>query len=60
LTALAAMSSFASIGSALFPFIAGALAAAKGVGVIQPFMLGILSTMGALWCLFPSRFGMTS
>jgi len=60
LTALAAMSSVASIGSAMFPFIAGVLASAKGVGSLQPFMCGILGVMGTLWCFFPSRVGMTS
>ncbi|KAF8610804.1 MFS general substrate transporter [Ceratobasidium sp. AG-I] len=55
MTAFATMSSFASIGSALYPFITGALANAKGVAVLQPMMLGILSIMAGLWCLFPTR-----
>ncbi|KAG9075068.1 hypothetical protein FS749_013306, partial [Ceratobasidium sp. UAMH 11750] len=55
MTALATMSSFASIGSALYPFVTGALANAKGVAVLQPVMLGILSVMAGLWCLFPTR-----
>lgn len=55
MTAFATMSSFASIGSALYPFITGALANAKGVAVLQPMMLAILSVMAGLWCLFPTR-----
>ncbi|CEL51696.1 Bypass of stop codon protein 6 OS=Saccharomyces cerevisiae (strain ATCC 204508 / S288c) GN=BSC6 PE=1 SV=1 [Rhizoctonia solani AG-1 IB] len=55
MTALATMSSFASIGSALYPFITGVLANAKGVAVLQPMMLGILSVMAGLWCFFPTR-----
>ncbi|QRV86355.1 major facilitator superfamily transporter [Ceratobasidium sp. AG-Ba] len=55
MTALATMSSFASIGSALYPFVTGAIANAKGVAVLQPVMLGILSVMAGLWCLFPTR-----
>lgn len=59
LTALAAMSSVASIGSAIFPFIAGVLASAEGVVSLQPFMCGILGVMGTLWFFFPSRVGMS-
>ncbi|KAG8686048.1 hypothetical protein FRC09_014382, partial [Ceratobasidium sp. 395] len=55
MTALATMSSFASIGSALYLFVTGAIANAKGVAVLQPIMLGILSIMAGLWCLFPTR-----
>ncbi|CAE6516666.1 unnamed protein product [Rhizoctonia solani] len=55
MTALATMSSFGSIGSALYPFVTGVLANAKGVAVIQPMMLGILSVMAGLWCFFPTR-----
>jgi hypothetical protein len=55
MTALATMSSFASIGSALYPFVTGAIANAKGVAVLQPMMLGILSVMAGLWCFFPTR-----
>ncbi|KAL5635472.1 hypothetical protein ACGC1H_004310 [Rhizoctonia solani] len=55
MTALATMSSFASIGSALYPFITGVLANTKGVAVLQPMMLGILSVMAGLWCFFPTR-----
>ncbi|KAF8710294.1 hypothetical protein RHS03_01867, partial [Rhizoctonia solani] len=55
MTALATMSSFASIGSALYPFVTGVLANAKGVAVLQPMMLGILSVMAGLWCFFPTR-----
>ncbi|KAG8974173.1 hypothetical protein FRC05_007749 [Tulasnella sp. 425] len=59
LTALAAMSSVASIGSAVFPFLAGVLASAEGVASLQPFMCGILGVMGTLWFFFPSRVGMS-
>ncbi|KAH7340996.1 major facilitator superfamily domain-containing protein [Rhizoctonia solani] len=55
MTALATMSSFASIGSALYPFITGVIANTKGVAVLQPMMLGILSVMAGLWCFFPTR-----
>ncbi|KAG8691080.1 hypothetical protein FRC11_006987, partial [Ceratobasidium sp. 423] len=55
MTALATMSSFASIGSAFYPFVTGVLANAKGVAVLQPMMLGILSVMAGLWCFFPTR-----
>jgi len=59
LTALAAMSSVASAGSALFPFFAGILATTEGAVSLQPFMCGILGMMGALWCFLPSRVSMT-
>ncbi|CAE7232259.1 unnamed protein product [Rhizoctonia solani] len=55
MTALATMSSFGSIGSALYPFVTGVLANSKGVAVLQPMMLGILSVMACLWCFFPTR-----
>ncbi|CAE6413737.1 unnamed protein product [Rhizoctonia solani] len=55
MTALATMSSFGSIGSALYPFIMGVIANTQGVAVLQPMMLGILSVMAGLWCFFPTR-----
>ncbi|KAG9085360.1 hypothetical protein FS749_004472 [Ceratobasidium sp. UAMH 11750] len=55
MTALATMSSCAQMGSAICPFVTGVLANAKGVGVLQPILLGILSLMAGLWCLFPTR-----
>ncbi|KAF8608291.1 MFS general substrate transporter [Ceratobasidium sp. AG-I] len=55
MTALATMSSCAQMGSAICPFITGVLANARGVGVLQPILLAILSLMAGLWCLFPTR-----
>ncbi|KAF9520632.1 hypothetical protein BS47DRAFT_1357438 [Hydnum rufescens UP504] len=56
LTALATMSSSASIGSALFPFLAGVIANSTSVKAIEPMVLILLSGMAGLWFLFPSRF----
>lgn len=55
MTALATMSSCAQMGSAICPFITGVLANAKGVSVLQPILLAVLSLMAGLWCLFPTR-----
>ncbi|KDQ12802.1 hypothetical protein BOTBODRAFT_410933 [Botryobasidium botryosum FD-172 SS1] len=55
MTALATMSSFASMGSALFPFLTGVLANAKGPYVLQPMLLGMFCVMGCLWFVFPVR-----
>ncbi|ETS77687.1 hypothetical protein PFICI_09749 [Pestalotiopsis fici W106-1] len=40
-------------GSAAFPFMTGAIASAKGVGVLQPIMIALLGGMCVLWFLMP-------
>jgi fucose permease len=40
-------------GAAIFPFAVGAIAQAKGVGVLQPFALGLLGAILAVWLFLP-------
>lgn len=40
-------------GAAIFPFLVGALASAKGVWVLQPFVLSMLSVCMAVWLAMP-------
>jgi fucose permease len=40
-------------GGAIFPFIVGAIAQAKGVRTLQPIILAILVTISGLWLLLP-------
>lgn len=40
-------------GGTIFPFGIGALAEARGVWVMQPFMLGLLVVLAVTWLLYP-------
>jgi hypothetical protein len=40
-------------GSAALPFVIGSLAQAKGVGVLQPVFLAVLTSLLVLWVCFP-------
>lgn len=40
-------------GGAIFPFIVGAIAQAKGVGVMQPIVLAMLAMLLVIWLCFP-------
>ncbi|KAG0695917.1 MFS general substrate transporter [Suillus ampliporus] len=40
-------------GSALVPFVAGALAQSSGIKSLQPLLVGIMGLMTALWALVP-------
>jgi fucose permease len=44
---------FGGGGAAIFPFAVGAIAQAKGVKVLQPIVLAILSAIFILWCGLP-------
>ncbi|KZP08221.1 hypothetical protein FIBSPDRAFT_901468, partial [Athelia psychrophila] len=41
-------------GSALFPFITGALASKVGIKSLQPLLVGMMSLMVGLWMLVPA------
>ena len=40
-------------GGAVFPFAVGAIAQAKGVGVLQPIILALIVVIAGLWLSFP-------
>ena len=40
-------------GGAIFPFIVGAVAQAKGVKTLQPIILALLAAIAGLWLLLP-------
>ncbi|KAJ3778318.1 MFS general substrate transporter [Lentinula raphanica] len=44
---------FGQAGSAALPFLTGALADAVGISSLQPLLVGMMSTMIALWLLVP-------
>jgi fucose permease len=44
---------FGGSGGAIFPFIVGAIAQAKGVRTLQPIILVILGVISGLWLLLP-------
>ncbi|TGO62266.1 hypothetical protein BOTNAR_0116g00030 [Botryotinia narcissicola] len=46
---------FGGSGGAVFPFIVGALAQAKGVKALQPVVLALLVTISGLWMLVPRK-----
>ena len=41
------------IGGTVFPFAIGAIAASKGVQVLQPIILALIVVLAALWLAFP-------
>ncbi|KAI9798030.1 MAG: hypothetical protein M1835_005033 [Candelina submexicana] len=52
-SAIGFAAAFGGSGGALFPFAVGALAQAKGVQVLQPFVLAVLAVILGLWLLLP-------
>ncbi|KAM0130476.1 hypothetical protein ACHAP3_007342 [Botrytis cinerea] len=46
---------FGGSGGAIFPFIVGALAQAKGVKALQPVVLALLVTISGFWMLVPRK-----
>ncbi|KAL1740986.1 major facilitator superfamily domain-containing protein [Schizophyllum fasciatum] len=42
-------------GSAVLPFITGALAQSKGISSLQPFLVALMGTMVLLWALVPRK-----
>ncbi|KAG9780813.1 MFS general substrate transporter, partial [Aureobasidium melanogenum] len=44
---------FGGTGGTVFPFIIGAIAASKGVKVLQPIILALIVVLGIIWLLFP-------
>ncbi|KAB5592211.1 Gallate transporter [Ceratobasidium theobromae] len=48
------IASFGQAGSAVFPFMTGALSQKHGVTVLQPMLVGMLGAMIVLWMLIPS------
>lgn len=55
-SAIGFAAAFGGGGAALFPFAVGAIAQAKGVQVLQPVILALLTAILALWCLLPGGF----
>ena len=41
------------VGGTVFPFAIGAIAAAKGVKVLQPIIMALIAVLGILWLCFP-------
>ena len=52
-SAMGFATSIGGIGGAAMPFAVGALAQSKGVKVLQPFILGLLVLILALWLSLP-------
>lgn len=55
-SAIGFAAAFGGGGAAVFPFVVGAIAQAKGVRVLQPVVLALLVVILALWCLLPGGF----
>ncbi|CAE6397427.1 unnamed protein product [Rhizoctonia solani] len=48
------IASFGQAGSAVFPFMTGALAQKHSVRVLQPMLVGMISALIVLWTLIPA------
>ncbi|KAH0835909.1 MFS general substrate transporter [Lanmaoa asiatica] len=46
---------FGQAGSALLPFMTGAIASKSGISALQPLLVAMMASMTALWALVPSR-----
>lgn len=55
-SAIGFAAAFGGGGAALFPFVVGAIASAKGVQVLQPVVLALLAVIFGLWCTLPGGF----
>ncbi|KAJ3836419.1 hypothetical protein F5878DRAFT_541416, partial [Lentinula raphanica] len=51
--AISWITGFGQAESAALPFLTGALADAVGISSLQPLLVGMMSTMIALWLLVP-------
>src|SRR3984885_1613815 len=49
---------FGGGGAAVFPFVVGAIAQAKGVQVLQPIALALLAAITVIWFILPGGFGL--
>ncbi|KZT62940.1 MFS general substrate transporter [Calocera cornea HHB12733] len=49
------IASFGQVGSAVFPFITGALSQHFGVQVLEPILVGMLALLILLWAMVPTR-----
>jgi fucose permease len=52
-SAIGFAAAFGASGAAVLPFAVGAIAQAKGVEVLQPFIVGLGAGMTLLWCALP-------
>lgn len=52
-SAIGFAAAFGGSGAAIFPFIVGAIAQAKGVQVLQPIILALLGVIWGLWLCLP-------
>ncbi|KAJ0422655.1 major facilitator superfamily domain-containing protein [Aspergillus carlsbadensis] len=52
-SAIGFAAAFGASGAAVLPFAVGAVAQAKGVEVLQPFIVGLSAGMTLLWCVLP-------
>jgi fucose permease len=55
-SAIGFAAAFGGGGAAVLPFAVGAIAQVKGVQVLQPIALALLTMILALWCLLPGGF----
>lgn len=53
-TAIGFMAAVGGSGAAIFPFAVGAIAQAKGVQVLQPFVLALMAVCFLAWLSLPS------
>lgn len=52
-SAIGFAAAFGGGGAAVFPFVVGAIAEAKGVAVLQPIMVAMLSFISLVWLALP-------
>ncbi|KAL4918713.1 major facilitator superfamily domain-containing protein [Aspergillus aurantiobrunneus] len=52
-SAIGFAAAFGASGASVLPFVVGAVAQARGVQVLQPFVLGLSVGILGLWCLLP-------
>ena len=53
ISAIGFAAAFGGGGAAVFPFIVGAIAEAKGIQVLESIVLAMMVVILALWCLLP-------
>jgi fucose permease len=49
------ISGLAWAGSAVLPFLTGALSSRFGIGSLQPFVVAMLGTLAVLWAIVPNH-----
>lgn len=52
-TALSLIFVFAQIGGSFFPIVTGLVSSSKGVSVLQPILVALLTATGISWLLVP-------